>query len=92
MKDPTLPETVPPELTPPVALRLPVMLWLPVKWLLADNCGTTEVLMDRVPLCVMGPPVRPNPLPTLVTVPVPGKVWPATKVTFPVLLMRRRFL
>ena len=28
----------------------------------------------RVALVVMGPPVKPDPLPTLVTVPVPGKV------------------
>ncbi len=36
---------------------------------------------------VIGPPVKPAPLATLVTLPVPGKVWPATKVTAPVLLI-----
>jgi hypothetical protein len=38
-----------------------------------------------VPVVVMGPPVRPVPVATLVTVPefVPGKVWPAAKVIRP---------
>ena len=47
---------------------------------------TPPVLMLRLPLDVIGPPVSPAPLPTLVTVPVPGKVWPDTNVTKPVLL------
>src|SRR5580704_13527533 len=56
-----------------------------------DECASialvTPVLaMLNVPLCVIGPPVSPAPLATLVTVPVPGKVWPAMKVTLPVLL------
>jgi len=38
---------------------------------------------------VIGPPVRPAPVATLVTVPlpVPGKVWPEAKLTSPVLAM-----
>ena len=40
--------------------------------LAAASCGTTEVLIVRVPLPVIGPPLRPSPLPTLVTVPVAG--------------------
>ena len=47
---------------------------------------TPPLAMLSVPLEVIGPPVSPAPLPTLVTVPVPGKVWPATKVTRPVRL------
>ena len=67
----------------------------PVKGLLAvtvrDGCAsmplvTPPVAMLSVPLWVIGPPVSPAPLPTLVTVPVPGKVWPDTNVTKPLLL------
>src|ERR1035438_8111036 len=36
-----------------------------------------------VPLLVIGPPVRPAPVPTLVTVAVPGKVCPDAKVRIP---------
>src|SRR5580693_108855 len=39
---------------------------------------TPPVAMLSVPDVVMGPPVSPDPLPTLVTVPVPGKACPAT--------------
>src|SRR5208283_2756539 len=46
---------------------------------------TPPVAMLNVPLLVIGPPVNPGPLPTLVTVPVPGNVCPATKVNAPVL-------
>src|SRR5713101_4174575 len=75
-----------PKVSPLLTLRVLLMVWAPLKMLLAASCGTIEVLMARLPLVVIGPPVRPNPLPTLVTVPAPGKVWPATNVTFPVLL------
>ena len=56
-----------------------------------DECASMALVtppdgMLSVPLPVIGPPVSPAPLPTLVTVPVPGKVWPAMNVTFPVLL------
>ena len=46
---------------------------------------TPPVATLSVPLLVIGPPVNPAPLPTLVTVPVPGKVWPLTNVTSPLL-------
>src|ERR1700674_851139 len=37
-----------------------------------------------VPLLVIGPPVRPAPVPTLVTVPpAPGKVCPGAKLRYP---------
>ena len=43
--------------------------------------------MLMVPVLVIGPPVRPAPVATLVTVPLPapGKVWPEAKVITPVL-------
>jgi hypothetical protein len=43
-----------------------------------------------VPLAVIGPPVRPAPVPTLVTVPPPlppGKVCPEAKLINPLLAM-----
>ena len=43
-----------------------------------------------VPLAVIGPPVRPAPVLTLVTVPpppAPGKVWPEAKLISPLLAM-----
>ena len=43
-----------------------------------------------VPLAVIGPPVRPAPVLTLVTVPLPpepGKVWPEAKFIRPLLAM-----
>ena len=46
--------------------------------------------MLMVPVPVIGPPVRPAPVATLVTVPLPpepGKVWPDAKVTSPLLAM-----
>ncbi len=44
-----------------------------------------------VPLVVIGPPVSPAPVPTLVTVPepAPGKVWPVAKERIPLLLTER---
>ena len=41
--------------------------------------------IEIVPAPVIGPPVSPAPVATLVTVPlpVPGKVWPAAKVIRP---------
>jgi hypothetical protein len=44
---------------------------------------TPLLAMFRVPLVVMGPPVSPAPVPTLLTVPVPGNVCPDTKVKSP---------
>ena len=43
--------------------------------------------IEIVPLVVIGPPVRPAPVFTCVTVPepVPAKVWPGAKVIMPVL-------
>ena len=57
-----------------------------------DECNsmafvTPAVAMLRVPVPVIGPPVRPGPLPTLLTVPEPGKVWPTAKVKIPLLLI-----
>src|ERR1039458_3446382 len=48
---------------------------------------TPPVAMLSEPLVVMGPPVRPAPLPTLVTVPLPapGKVCPLAKLITPLL-------
>src|SRR5208282_2761412 len=48
---------------------------------------TPALGMLIVPLVVIGPPVRPAPVPTLVTVPLPtpGKVCPEAKVRIPVL-------
>jgi hypothetical protein len=49
---------------------------------------TPPVAMLSVPLDVIGPPVSPAPLATLVTVPLPaapGKVWPLAKVITPLL-------
>ena len=45
----------------------------------------------NVPLPVIGPPVNPVPLPTLVTVPapVPGKVCPVANVIWPLLARLR---
>src|SRR5208282_4377973 len=77
---------VPPKLiTPAVApavlgrSRLPLLtdrsplpiVCVPAKVLAAPSWGTTEVLMLSVPAPMIGPPVRPKPDPTLVTVPPP---------------------
>ena len=51
---------------------------------------TPPVGMLSVPVPVIGPPVKPAPLPTLVTVPLPpppGKVCPVANVICPLLAM-----
>src|SRR5271156_3927226 len=47
-----------------------VIVLVLVNAFVAASWGTTDVLIASVPLPVIGPPVRPRPLPTLVTVPV----------------------
>src|SRR5579863_10035132 len=69
-----------------------------VNALAAASGGTSEVLMARVPAPVIGPPVKPSPLPTLVTVPtgmatqvqappVNSRIWLAAQVFKPRLVV-----
>ena len=46
---------------------------------------TPPVAMEIVPVVVIGPPVKPGPVATFVTVPelAPGNVWPGAKVICP---------
>lgn len=56
-----------------------------------STCPLEQALVrDRFNVPLVPPPIRPLPLavPTPVIVPVPGKVWPLTKLTRPVLLTR----
>jgi hypothetical protein len=63
----------------PVAVRFPVMLWFPVKLLLAESCGTLVVSRFKVRLPPVPPPVRSVPAVT----PVTTLVVSTFRVTFP---------
>ena len=72
-------ESAPPPVNPPAVLS--------VTELFCSMVLVTPALgIEIVPELVIGPPVSPAPVATLVTVPlpVPGKVWPAAKVMTPV--------
>ena len=77
---------LPPSGTRPPPVR-PVPVLIVVDELASMGLLTPLVAMLNVPLVVIGPPVSPGPLPTLVTVPMPGKLCPVAKVIWPLLAM-----
>src|SRR5580698_11528006 len=60
----------------PVAVRLPVMAWLPTKVLATFRRGTLVVYRFSVRLPLLPPPVRSVPAVTPVIVPVPAEAQP----------------
>jgi len=83
--------TLPPNAALPPPLR-PVPAVTLSDGLASMALVTPPLAMLKVPLLVIGPPVKPAPLPTLVTVPapaIPGKVCPEAKLIWPLLAIDR---
>jgi hypothetical protein len=79
-----VPDRIAPD-TVPVAVRFPVMDWLAAKVLATFSCGTTAVLIDSVPLVVIGLGLASKPAPafTWVTVPLPPPPPPPQPLQLP---------